>query len=83
MYMLYNPNPKVSVLGFSTQIWHYELMKTIVSAYLGFRMLEYPQLRRLINILWSINIVPSANTLPQTMYAYTHTIHVQLKDIMP
>ena len=58
-------------------------MKTIVTANLPFRRIAHPQFGRLINLLRSNIIVPSPNTLRRTIHKYAHTIHLQLKDLIP
>ena len=82
MNILHNPHPIFAAPRFSPQEFHYELMKTIVTAHFAFRTIEHPQFRQLINLLRFNIIVLSAYTQWRTMYDYAHTIHLQRKDLI-
>lgn len=72
-----------SAPGFTTEAFHHELVKTVISANLPFRTVEHSQFRRLSNVLRAKAVIPSANTLRRSVHDYAMGIITDLKEIIP
>jgi len=75
--------PKDPIPEFTTEAFQQELVKTVVIANLLFRTVENPQFRRLIIMLGSNVVIPSANTLRHSIHEYSQGIIAGLKRIIP
>jgi len=75
--------PKDPIPGFTTEAFQQEFVKSVVIANLPFRTVENPQFCRLINMLRSNVVVPSANTLRRSIRDYSQCIIAGLKRIIP
>ena len=71
------------VPSFSTETFKQELLKTVIAADLSFRTVEHPQFRRLVNVLRSNVIVPSASTMRRTVEDHSGNIILEIQKAIP
>ena len=71
------------VPSFSTEIFKQELLKTVIAADLSFRTVEHPQFRRLVNVLRSNVVVPSASTVRRAVEDHTGNIILEIQKAIP